>query len=205
MPITPNHWYKIKGQSLAIYARNAGFDLAMHDKYTPTVRSELRRRSVIEALKSIELACKEQGLDLSRVKRGVYVIALSSPLSILYPNSKESQTIYIGRGNIRGRIEAHFKHKLFDLMLSLAGADFDFYFAKPTRSGTKDYFKQVEHGMIEFFQEKHGRALPILNKISGQDQQYVLNGIWWKTPLNRNGKKPLWAIKPTKFNDFKLE
>ena len=39
-----NHWYPVKNQSLAIYARDAGFDLAMYDEYSPQVQLELLLR-----------------------------------------------------------------------------------------------------------------------------------------------------------------
>ena len=70
-------------------------------------------------------ACEDKGCDLTLIKRGVYVIALSNPLSIQY-RERRSQVIYIGMGSILNRIKIHFETKLFDFMLDLAGADFDF-------------------------------------------------------------------------------
>ena len=48
-----NHWYPVKNQSLAVYARRAGFDLAMYNEYSEQVQLELRARAVTEAMKSI--------------------------------------------------------------------------------------------------------------------------------------------------------
>src|SRR3546814_1501863 len=79
-----NCWYSVPNQSLAIYARNAGFDLAVYSEYSKGVQAELRRRSINEALHEIEDACVEQGFDLASVKDGVYVISLGNPLSINY-------------------------------------------------------------------------------------------------------------------------
>ena len=51
-----NHWFKVGSQNLAVYARNAGFDLAVYDKYSNQVKSEIHKRTVTEAMKSIEWA-----------------------------------------------------------------------------------------------------------------------------------------------------
>jgi hypothetical protein len=80
-----NTWYKVGNQSLAVYARNAGFDLAIYDEYSDAVKTELRKRTVTEAMRSIEWACQEHGFDLPGLKGGVYVISLANPLSLLYP------------------------------------------------------------------------------------------------------------------------
>lgn len=201
-----NHWYAVKGQSLAVYARNAGFDLALYDDYDKRVQVELRKRAVKEAMTALSWAFWEQGFHVEKVKSGVYVIALSNPLSIQYRN-KRSQVIYIGRGNIMGRLKTHFDKKLFDFMLGLSGADFDFYCASPARPGTRDYFKHVEHLMLDYFTGQYGglddkRRFPILNKNAGSDHAYAKGSDWWKKPLTAIGKRPLWELKPTDFSDF---
>lgn len=201
-----NHWYAVREQSLALYARNAGFDLAVFDDYSEVVQAELRKRAVKEALTAIESACDDEGLDIWEVKRGVYVIALSYPLSIRY-RTRRSQVIYIGMGNIMGRIKQHFNDTLFDFMLDLAGADFDFYFARPALPGTATYFKHVEHLMLEYFSEQYGglddgRRFPILNKNAGSDKDFHGGTDWWKKPLKAYGQTPLWELKPTDYSDY---
>jgi hypothetical protein len=201
-----NQWYAIRGQSLAKYVRYAGFDLALYDDYDKKVQVELRKRAVIEALWAIKTACWEQGFNVDTVKSGVYVIALSNPLSIQY-RRKQSQVIYVGRGNIMGRIKTHFERKLFDFMLGLSGANFDFYFAKPTRPGTKNYFMHVEHLMLDYFSSQYGgmddkRRFPLLNKSAGNNRYYAPGTEWWKKPLKAQGKRPLWKLMPTDFSDF---
>ncbi|MDQ0068491.1 hypothetical protein J2W34_000265 [Variovorax boronicumulans] len=201
-----NHWYAVKNQSLAIYSRSAGFDLAMYETYDQRVKAELRKRAVEQALIAIQLACSDQKFDVASIKKGVYVIALSNPLSIGY-RYKRSQVIYIGRGNILGRIKSHFEKKLFDFMLSLSGADFDFYFARPARAGTANYFKHAEHLMLDYFTNQYGgiddkRRFPILNKNAGNNQYFSEGSDWWKKPLKAIGHRPLWELWPTNFGDF---
>lgn len=202
-----NTWYQVKNQSLAVYARRAGFDLAMYDDYGGAVQLELRARAVTEAMKSIQLAClEEHGFVLSDVTKGIYVISLANPLSVQYRN-RHSQVIYIGRGNIAGRIKSHFEKKLFDFMRDLSGADFDFHFSRPALAGTGDYFEHVEHSMLEYFSDQYAglddkRRFPILNKNAGAYKGYPGGSDWWKKPLKASGKRPLWALYPTKFGDF---
>ena len=202
-----NHWYHVKNQSLAVYARQAGFDLAMYSEYSEPVQLELRARAVKEAIKSIQSVCMEKhSFDLANITHGIYVISLSNPLSIQYRKGR-SQVIYVGRGNIVGRIKSHFDYKLFDFMLDLSGADFDFHFSQPALSGTGDYFKHVEHSMLEYFSEIYAgmddkRRFPILNKNAGTFMGYAGGTEWWKKPLKAQGKRPLWEIKPTDYSDF---
>ena len=202
-----NQWYGLRRQSLAVYARNAGFDLSIFHEYSKAVQEELRKRTIKEAMREIEWALLEKGFDLNKSKKGVYVISLSNPLSIKYPK-KRSQVLYVGRGNIRSRINDHFEHKLFDLMLSLSGADFDFDFAVPARNGTANYFIEVEYRMLEWFHKNVGnpasRCFPLLNKIKGTNNSYAPDNEWWSKPLKSTGIKPLWEIAPTAASKFKL-
>lgn len=208
--IIKNNWYAVKNQSLAVYARHAGFDLAIYDDYGPQVQAELRKRSVKEAIQAIQSACWEtHGFDIDAINQGIYVISLSNPLSIKY-QKKRSQVIYIGRGKIMGRIKSHFENKLFDFMLGLSGANFDFHFSHAARSGTENYFKHVEYLMLEYFSEQCGGMddqerprYPILNKNAGNDKGYSDGTDWWKTPLKAQGKRPTWELNPTDFSDFK--
>ncbi len=205
-PMKRNHWYAVRNQSLAVYARTAGFDLAMYHSYSDKAKTELRKRAVSAAMLAIQAASEESGCDVSSIKTGVYVIALSNPLSVQYRH-RRSQVIYIGIGNIFGRIKSHFDNKLFDFMLDLSGANFDFYFAKPALAGTAAYYKHVEHLMLEHFSNQCGgmddqRRFPLLNKNAGSNKYFSGGSTWWKKPLMAAGKTPLWELKPTKFSDF---
>ena len=201
-----NTWHTVKNHSLAIYARDAGFDLAMYESYDKAVQDALRARAVKAALSTIQWEFEQQGFEVADIHSGVYVIALSNPLSIQYRRGR-SQVIYIGMGNIMARLKSHFENKLFDFMLGLNGANFDFHFAQPARSGTSSYFKHVEHLMLDYFSAQYGgmddkRRFPILNKNAGSNKEYSEGSDWWKKPLKAAGRRPRWEIKPTNYSDF---
>lgn len=202
-----NTWLSIRDQSLAIYARNAGFDLSIYEEYSETTQVELRKRAIDEALGGIATEIDEEhDVDVYDIERGVYVILLANPLAIRYRYGR-SQVIYIGRGSIMGRIKSHFERSLFDFMNSLSGANFDFWFAKPRLAGTEDYYKHIEHLMLSYFHEKFGgindaRRFPILNKNAGAEKNIQAGDQWWKKPLKTAGKRPLWELVPTNHSDF---
>lgn len=200
-----NRWFPVRNQSLAGYMRNAGFDLAVYRDYAKDVRDEAKKRTIKKALAGIQDEFEDATqLELSLIKQGVYVISLASPLAIHYDGEdKWSQVIYIGMGNIIQRIESHFNNSLFDLMESLSGANFDFHFAIPYLKFHTDYYIHVEYLMLRHFQESFGE-FPILNYNAGWDRRIDYCDDWWKQPLQRNGKRPLWALKRTKSNDFCL-
>jgi len=204
-----NYWYEVKNQSLAVYARYAGFDLAIYDQYSEDVRQELRSNAIKEALWEIEEQFEYyHKFRLSEIKNGVYVISLSNPLSIRY-EKHPSQVIYIGMGNIRIRIEEHFKNSLFDFMQSLSGANFDFYFAQPSITGPKkDYHKHIEYLMLAYFSERFGgikgkTRFPVLNKNAGSDKGFDAGTEWWKKPLRFYKKGVIWALNPTEYLHFR--
>jgi hypothetical protein len=202
-----NTWITIKDQSLAVYARNAGFDLAIYKNYVDEVQKELRRRTINEAVDGIRDSFEDEaGYPLPEIKKGVYAIALANPLSINY-RYQWSPVIYIGMGNIDFRIKQHFQGSLFDLMQSLSGANFDFSFACPQMKGREGYYKHIEFEMLEYFSKKIGglgqtRRFPILNKNAGSDRSIQNANDWWAKPLKAAGKKPLWALEPTEHSDF---
>ncbi|MGB5067711.1 MAG: hypothetical protein WBO29_10100, partial [Albidovulum sp.] len=126
-------------------------------------------------------------------------ITLSNGLAVQY-QKKPSDIIYIGMGSIAGRLKSHFQGKLFDFMLGLSGANFDFRFAMPVWDGEADYYKHVEHLMLEDFQKTFGglkgKKYPLMNKNAGSNKRTSEPGLWWRTPLKMTGKKVKWALSP---------
>ncbi|MGB6326859.1 MAG: hypothetical protein WBG11_14090 [Methylocella sp.] len=201
-----NEWVTIKNQSLAVYTREAGFDLSIYNEYSAPVQAQLRKRAIDAAMFGISNAFEEQNIDIYDIKKGIYVISLSAPLTILY-RTKRSQVIYIGIGNVMGRVKQHFEGSLFDFMQSLSGANFDFSFACPEMDGHDLYYKHVEWEMLEHFSKQYGgvddnRRFPLLNKNAGSNKGIENDSDWWKKPLKNTGKQPRWHLSPTEYSEF---
>jgi len=200
-----NTWVKIPNQSLASYTREAGYDLTVFKEYSETTQRELKKAAISNAIYGIRFAFEEQDIDISSVKTGVYVIALSSPFTLQYKNAA-SPIIYIGIGNLMGRIKSHFENSLFDFMQSLSGTNFDFHFALPQHDHHPDYYKHVEWQMLEAFSKKFGGngigVYPILNKNAGSKRQINETSDWWSKPLKNTGKAPRWKLEPTAKSQF---
>ncbi len=190
---------------MASYTREAGYDLTVFDDYSETTRGELKKAAISKAIYGIRHAFEVQDIDISSVKKGVYVIALSSPFTLHYKKAA-SPIIYIGIGNLMGRIKSHFESSLFDFMQSLSGTNFDFHFALPKHDEHADYYKHVEWQMLEAFSEKFGgngiRVYPILNKNAGSKRQIEDKTDWWFKPLKNTGATPRWKLEPTAKSQF---
>ncbi len=211
-----NEWIWVKRQSLATAAREAGFDLALFEKYSTETQTELRKKSVKYVLRNIADAYEEEcEEELFEVKYGVYVIRLSAPFEIDYSTYDEdsdggfyggtSQIIYIGRGDVLDRLRDHFENKLFDFMQSLSGAEFDIQILNPSSDhhSKVDLHKQIEHDLLEAFTERvtdEDDGFPLLNKKRGDDVNKKNCGTKWDHPLRKRDKRKIeWILKPTEF------
>lgn len=194
-------WWKIKDQSLALAAREAGYDLTMFHEYPEETQENLKSAAIRITLKNIDetfLGMTER--KLSDIRQGVYVICLSQPFTIEYEGGC-SEIIYIGMGNIRNRLKSHFENSLFDFMMSIAGANFDFYLTEPVKSQGDMYYKHIEYMLLNDFHSKRGE-FPLLNTNAGSKKDFDDVGAGWNKPLKASGKKPVWQIKPTKHWQF---
>jgi hypothetical protein len=197
-----NTWYRVRNQSLAIATRNAGFDLAVWNDYSEPIQKEVKKRAIKDIILEIREAFEsETELELGDLTQGIYVISLATPLTIQY-QSKRSEVIYIGIGNVVSRIENHFENSLFDFMQSLSGANFDFQFACPKLKWHTDYYKHIEFLMLEYFRNAAG-TLPILNNNAGSDRAINHDDDWWSKPLKAAGKTPRWALTALPKSGFK--
>ncbi len=195
-------WYpKIKDVSLALAVREAGFDLTMFDDYSESTQSEIRKRAIKIVLRNISDSFEEEaGRPLEEVKKGVYVICISSPFTVGYERGC-SEIVYIGIGKISSRLESHFNNSLFELMMSVAGANFDFYLTEPKGSPSDLYYKHIEYMLLDKFQQKHG-TYPLLNTNAGSKKEFEGAGKGWDKPLKGSGKKPIWELRPTRHSYF---
>jgi hypothetical protein len=70
----------------------------------------------------------------------------------------------------------------------------------PIQNGSPDYYKHVEHLMLEDFQSTFGglkgKKYPLMNKYAGSDRKIEKPGVWWRKPLKMTGKKVKWALSP---------
>ena len=192
-------WTAIRNQSLALAAREAGYDLTMFHDYSRETQAQLPKSAIRIAMRNLDWAYEEEtDRDLSSVKKGVYVISISNPFTIQY-DGRCSEIIYIGIGAVRGRLESHFKNSLFEFMMSVAGANFDFRICEPKRPGSAVYYKHIEYLLLNKFAERIGDGdYPLLNKNAGSNKSIDNPDKGWDTPLKASGKKPIWQIEPTK-------
>ena len=202
-------WTKIQGMSLARAVRQVGFDITVYEDYNGEVQLEVQKKAINRVLQELnEYYYYETNRTLKDIKKGVYVICLSSPFAINYPGGL-SEIIYIGRGNVLGRLRSHFAHSLFPFMQSLSGTDFDFLISEPKMRGpgvAGEYFKHVEYLLLDRFKKKFGGAerevwFPLLNRNAGSKKK-LDSGDGWDKPLSRAGKTPRWALEPTRYWDF---
>ena len=200
-----NTWVKIRNQSLARYTREAGFDLSVYQDYNVATQRELKKAAIKNAIYGIKYAFEDEGIDLSSLRTGVYVISLSPPFTLRYHQGC-SPVIYIGIGNVIGRIKSHFENSLFDFMQSLSGTNFDFSFSLPELDGHHDYYKHTEWLMLEEFARLYGGngvgKYPILNKNAGSKKRIDGGGYWWKSPLRKSAATRRWEIKPIGKSEF---
>lgn len=201
--MTEIDWVSIRGQSLALAAREAGYDITMYHDYSGETQEELKKAAIKIAVRNLEWAYEEETQrSLLAVKNGVYVISISNPFTIQY-NDDCSEIIYIGIGSIKSRIESHFNRSLFDFMMSVAGANFDFRICEPKHEQEIMYYKHVEYKLLEKFSEKIGGGdYPLLNKNAGSNKRIENLGKGWDKPLKSSGKKPIWRLEPTRYWQF---
>ena len=202
-------WTKIQGISLARAVRQVGFDITVYDDYNGEIQSEVQKQAIRQVLQELSDAYYYQTNGvLKDIRKGVYVICLSSPFAISYPAGL-SEIIYIGRGNVLSRLKSHFAHSLFPFMQSLSGTDFDFFISEPKMPGpgvAGEYFKHVEFLLLDSFKKKFGGVkredwFPLLNNNAGSKKK-LESGDGWDKPLSRAGKTPRWALEPTRYWDF---
>ena len=154
-------WTKIQGMSLARAVRQVGFDITVYEDYNGEIQLEVQKKAIKRVLQELnEYYYYETNRTLKDIKMGVYVICLSSPFAINYPGGL-SEIIYIGRGNVLGRLRSHFAHSLFPFMQSLSGTDFDFFISEPKMPGpgvAGEYFKTRGILATRSFQEEVWRC-----------------------------------------------
>ncbi|HIF5802244.1 TPA: hypothetical protein ACX3E3_004084 [Vibrio parahaemolyticus] len=139
---------------------------------------------------------------LSSVTQGIYVITLGDNLSIDY-NNMPSKVIYIGRGQIRSRINNHLKFWLKNFSDSLQDISIHIWMTEIKVKGNRDVYKDVETDLLWHFYDKFD-TYPIQNAKSGdyheKEHEYSQD---WNLPLrNPSNITQGWSIKPLRNNPW---
>jgi hypothetical protein len=135
----------------------------------------------------------------------VYVIRLKGEVSVGYP-AKHSPVIYIGEGDAYSRLYNHAKW-LVQLVLSMPQVGIEIRVAEVKRKNHTELYRHIEADLISWFAEDHG-SLPWFNL----QRERSLEDMYTYEPeaestLRRSlgvggGNRFVWAIQPTKNNDF---
>lgn len=188
-------------------AQSLGFDLRKFDGLNGEVQNNLKKAIVSRILKVIRDGWDQSVENIenknyfSYIQSGVYVISIGHGFGVAY-ESGCSEVMYIGRGQIEKRLRLHLNNWIFDMSRSLRDVSFKFYLEELQDGRSPDIYKDFEHSLLEQFHEKFGEK-PLLNKIAGRegriDHSFTGNA---NAPLNNQGKKFLWQIRPSTRNPW---
>ena len=148
----------------------------------------------------------DEQFDLGAVRHGVYCIALDGEFEFDY-EKKPSRVLYIGSGNIKGRIQSHLEGKLFDFAYELRVIPFRFYFCDLTASTSgKAAQMALEQALLEEFYNEIDEGLPLLNAINASRTHKLKDpSRGWNLPLQRDRgpQATAWLIKAKENNNWK--
>lgn len=190
--------------NLTEVANDIGYNLPKLKSVTKDIKDKVSTRAVLvldsnTSKESMNYFCK----SLKNIKKGVYVIAFQKDIFLKYKKG-HSHVIYIGKGNIKGRLITHFKSWLSDLSYSLHGANLKLYFNGATTQGSGSIHSYLEYDLIKRFKEKYGEY-PIKNKQTGTKHSKLIKySKDWYMPFKRPaGAQKGWVIEPLGKNSFK--
>ncbi|EJG0711655.1 hypothetical protein ACEV8V_22590 [Vibrio parahaemolyticus] len=184
--------------NMGINLRTLAYDTVKEDVWD-WIDSRIRNRIMKDLDEIWEYECESA---LSTVTQGIYVITLGDNLSIDY-NNRPSKVIYIGRGQLRSRINNHLKFWLKHFSDSLQDISIHIWLTEIKVKGNRNVYKDVETDLLWHFYDKFD-AYPIQNAKSGdyhkKEHEYSLN---WNLPLrNPSNITQGWSIKPLMNNPW---
>ena len=153
----------------------------------------LEKISVADKQASIEEWLED--ISDSEVDRGVYVIRLSRPYTILYPN-RRSPVLYIGEGNTRGRLRSHLSKWVTEFARIIPEMSIDARICQPRVQKNAEAYKEVEADLLSHFCQVYG-AIPIFNRNKeyfGTPNEYTRKFLDVLNPGRGRGYK--WALQP---------
>lgn len=151
--------------------------------------------------KTTEQKLLDEGIELSKLSRCVYVIRSADSFAIRYPK-KYSPTLYIGEGGFKQRVTSH--RKWLASLYELAG-DFQLEVAVcfPRVKNNLKAHKEFEAHLLELFYRRYG-TLPLRNKqheTKHFSHTYEDNSTIYILGPGK-GRKYKWALEPLKANPF---
>jgi len=205
-------WVKFRGYSIDEHLRDQGMsfeafdvvDEVLKDGASRKLRKKMANR-LVKGLRAEGLSMDEQ-FDLGAVRHGVYCIALDGEFEFDY-EKKPSRVLYIGSGNIKGRIQSHLEGKLFDFAYELRVIPFRFYFCDLTASTSGEVAQRaLEQALLEEFYNEIDEGLPLLNAINASRTHKLKDpSRGWNLPLQRDRgpQATAWLIKAKENNNWK--
>ena len=205
-------WVKFRGYSIDEHLRDQGMsfeafdvvDEVLKDGASRKLRKKMANR-LVKGLRAEGLSMDEQ-FDLGAVRHGVYCIALDGEFEFDY-EKKPSRVLYIGSGNIKGRIQSHLEGKLFDFAYELRVIPFRFYFCDLTASTSGEVAQRaLEQALLEEFYNEIDEGLPLLNaRQASRTHKLKDPSRGWNLPLQRDRgpQATAWLIKAKENNNWK--
>lgn len=137
--------------------------------------------------------------------RSVYVIRFFDTYVVQYAK-KHSPVLYIGKGNLRQRLESHINSWLSEISEELKYYNFELLVSVPKRRNCNDFYECVEGILLEQFLRIYNQ-LPIRNRRAEyKHKKHNLrdidtNSINYALNIHKATQKYKWSIKPiTKSN-----
>lgn len=144
----------------------------------------------------------ELGMSEEMLERCVYIIRVNGIFAVDYPKGVSS-TIYVGQGNFKNRMTQH-KNWLSGLSQLVKEFSFKIGVCIPRVRNSYYAYQDLEAVVIQEFKDIYGCA-PLKNgklESSFCDYEYVPQGVIRRAIMGGHGKRPSWAIRPTRHNEF---
>ena len=155
--------------------------------------------------KQVRDAVREQEPADESLKRSVYIIRMTGQFLVAY-GKLNSPVLYIGRGTTSSRVASHLRNWLYQAHTFGNDIGVEIRIVIPRRKKRPDFYKNVEADLLYEFKKKHN-ALPFFN---GRSEHKYAQKIRAYSKTNTTllsraigvgaGKRPQWAIRPTKAN-----
>ncbi|GEM_PF-3501155 len=197
-------WMVQKGYSLEshLIAEGMSFDaFYIINRADSKTGKSIRKKIISKFMKDLRSDFSEdyKGVDISKIKYGVYCISIGTGFEIDY-TEKTSRVLYIGSGAVYDRIKQHLSGKLFDFVRALRTIPLRFYICdlSDVENG-RNAQRDLEYALLRRFCEEIDDNFPLLNKRNAPKKSTGCNfSKKWHFPIQKDrGKNTTqWLIKP---------